>query len=69
MTDIVAPDAAIEKLYTTKAIAEIFDVTAETVRNWIVTGRLTGTQVNGKQYRVKRADLIAFAKKHYNVNL
>jgi excisionase family DNA binding protein len=66
MTDIAA---AIDQLYTTKAIAEIFDVTAETVRNWIITGKLKGTQVNGKQYRVKRTDLLDFAKRHYNVNL
>lgn len=68
MTDIVAPDS-IAKLYTTKAIAEIFDVTAETVRTWIVTGKLKGTQVNGKQYRVTRADLLEFANKHYGVSL
>lgn len=68
MTDIVAPDS-ITKLYTTKAVAEIFDVTAETVRNWIITGKLKGTQVNGKQYRITRADLLDFAKRQYNVNL
>lgn len=68
MTD-VAPASNMPKLYTTKAIAEIFDVTAETVRTWIVTGKLTGTQVNGNQYRVKQDDLVAFAKSHFNVNL
>lgn len=68
MTDVVAPDS-ITKLYTTKAVAEIFDVTTETVRNWIINGKLIGTQVDGRQYRVTRQDLLDFAKKHFGVNI
>lgn len=70
MTDTapsVAPAPNIPKLYSTKEIAEIFGVTAETVRSWITTGKLKGTQVGGHQYRVKRDDLVDFAQSHYGV--
>lgn len=65
----VAPATNITKLYTTKEIGEIFMVTAETVRAWIVSGKLKGTQVMSHQYRVTRTDLVNFAKSHYNVDL
>jgi excisionase family DNA binding protein len=65
----VAPAISMPKLYSTKEVAELFSVTAETVRTWIATGRLKGTQIGGHQYRVTRADLIAFAKSHYGVDL
>jgi len=65
----VAPAPAMPKLYSTKEVADVFSVTAETVRNWIATGRLKATQVGGHQYRVTRSDLINFAKSHYGVDL
>jgi excisionase family DNA binding protein len=69
MTD-VAPAPNKPKLYTTQQIAEIFQVTPETVRDWIVKGKLKGGKAPGNnQYRVAYADLITFAKSHYNLNL
>lgn len=63
------PAVSLPKLYTTKEIAQIFDVTPETVRAWLNKGQLRGTQVMAHRYLVTRADLIAFAKSHYNVDL
>lgn len=70
MTDIAPAPNDLPQLYTTKKIAELFMVTGETVRNWINTGKLKGTKVSGKnQFRVERAELIRFAKSHFNLEL
>ena len=69
MTDMTAPVASPPKFYKTKEIAEMFSVTPETVRNWLTTGRLKGTQIQGHQYRVRREDLVEFAKSHYSIDL
>lgn len=65
----VAPDPNVSKLYSTKEVAKIFGVTAETVRGWIISGKIAGIQIGGQQYRVKREDLIAFAQSHYGVQI
>jgi excisionase family DNA binding protein len=66
----VAPAPNKPKLYTTQQIAEIFSVTPETVRDWIVKGKLKGGKAPGNnQYRVAYADLIAFAKSHYDLDI
>lgn len=59
------PDNKDDKLYTTKDVAELFSVTTETVRDWISAGKLPGTQLPTGQYRVRRADLMVFAKSQY----
>lgn len=70
MSDTPSPATTrLPKLYTTKEVAEIFTVTTETVRNWIIAGKLRGTQMGSSQYRVTRGDLVAFAKQHYKVDL
>lgn len=73
MTDVApakAPAPAPAKLYTTQQIAELFQVTPETVRGWIIDGKLKGGKAPGNnQYRVAHADLVAFAKSHYNLSI
>lgn len=63
----IAPGSELPKLYTTKEVAEIFNVTAETVRNWILTGQLHAKQTPGHQYRIPRQDVLNFARSHYGV--
>jgi len=47
---------------TPKQISEILQVTEETVRDWLQTGKLPGTKVGGWLWRVKREDFEAFTK-------
>ena len=57
------------KLYSTAQIAELVSVTTETVRDWIKDGKLKGTAPGGRSYRVRRADLIAFANHKYGLDV
>lgn len=45
--------------YSTRRVAKLFDVTTETVVNWIKTNKLPATQINGR-WKIKRSDVIAF---------
>lgn len=38
---------ALPVLMTTRKVAKMFDVSAETVRNWLTSGQLEGIKVNG----------------------
>lgn len=50
--------------YTTKQIADLFQVTSETVRNWIKAGHLEAMNINGR-YRVSQAAVKGFASRRY----
>lgn len=50
-----------EKLYTTKEVAEIFQVTEYTVRTWLKDGTLTGIKTKTDRWRIKESDLKKFA--------
>jgi transposase len=54
----------IDKMYSTQYVADMFDVTAETVRNWINAGKLESIQVNG-YHKIPRRALLAFANSRY----
>jgi excisionase family DNA binding protein len=45
-----------EQLLTVPQVAELFQVTAQTIRNWIDHGTLPALRV-GRAYRVRRADV------------
>src|SRR5262245_5157350 len=47
-------------LYTIERVAELLNLHVKTVRGYVRTGRLKATRI-GKQYRITRADLEAFA--------
>jgi excisionase family DNA binding protein len=47
------------QLYTTSQVAELCQVTTETVRNWITKNTLPALQINGL-WRVRKSDLRAF---------
>jgi excisionase family DNA binding protein len=48
-------------LYSPTDIATYLDVTPETVRRWVRTGRLRSIQA-GRQYRIRQADLAHFLR-------
>ena len=48
--------ASQEPLLTVPQVAELFQVTAQTIRNWIDHGTLPALRV-GRAYRVRRADV------------
>jgi len=54
MSNPIPPE---EQFYSTKKVAELFDVTVETVQNWIQRGLLDATKINGL-YRVSRASVL-----------
>ncbi len=47
-------------LYTIERVAELLNLHVKTVRAYVRSGRLKATRI-GKQYRITRADLEAFA--------
>jgi excisionase family DNA binding protein len=49
---------------STERIAELFEVTAETVRNWIEKGSLPGVKVNG-YFRIPLSAVRKLAKGRY----
>ena len=54
----------IGKFYTTNEVADIFKVTAETVRRWIDDGDLKAAAFNGR-WRIREQDLVAFSDKKF----
>ncbi len=66
MTDL-SDDEADVKLYTTKKVAELCEVTTETVRNWIKSGDLRAVNLNGF-WRVPHADLKSFLNERHGGN-
>lgn len=51
-----------EKMFTPEQIAEMFQVTGQTVRNWLSRGELKGMKLGTRAWRVKESDLEAFIK-------
>lgn len=51
-------------LYRSEQVAELCQVTTETVRNWIQDGKLKAVKL-GKTWRVKRGDLLEFLNERY----
>lgn len=48
-------------LYSPTDVAEYLNVTTETVRRWIRSGRLRSIKV-GRQHRIRQADLVHFLR-------
>lgn len=53
-----------EALLTPEQVAEFFQVTPYTVREWLKDGKLPGTKPTGR-WRVKQSDVIEFANQKY----
>lgn len=49
--------------YTPEEVADILKVRKHTVWNWLREGRLKGTKINGKIWRITDKDLEAFINK------
>jgi excisionase family DNA binding protein len=61
MSDPVPPE---EQFYSTKKVTELFDITVETVQNWINRGILEAIKVNGL-YRISRASVLKLGNSKY----
>lgn len=57
MSNPVFPE---EQFYSTERVAQIFDVTSETIVSWIKAGRLDAIKV-GRLWRIKRASVLELA--------
>lgn len=58
MTDLTEDEAEV-KCYTTKQVADLVQVTDESIRNWITNGSLPAIKINGF-WRVRHLDLKKF---------
>ena len=52
----------VEKLLTTKAVAEILLVKPDTLRTWLRTGKLKGVKVGNRLWRVRESELEVFLR-------
>jgi len=46
-----------DKLYTVKEVADYLKVTETTVRRWLGTGKLKGSKIGRKSWRIREKDL------------
>ncbi len=53
-----------ERFLSTNTIAEMFEVTNETIRNWIAEGKLKAFKL-GPIWRVPRSEVVRFANEHF----
>lgn len=56
------PDDLPEKMYSSVKVAELFDVTPETVGDWIKQGKLPGSEKINGRFRIPHSAVIALAK-------
>ncbi|QIS10639.1 helix-turn-helix domain-containing protein [Nocardia arthritidis] len=49
-------------LVSLQKAATLIDVDPKTIRNWINDGRLQGYKLNGRMWRVNRAEVLALAR-------
>jgi excisionase family DNA binding protein len=56
--------ASPETAWTTQQVADAYQVTAETVRNWITSGQLKAVKL-GNEWRILNGDLATFTKERY----
>jgi len=52
-----------EKIYTVEEVAEMLHFQPNTIRNWLVAGKLRGIKV-GWQWRIRESDLQEFVKEN-----
>ncbi|BDT95939.1 MULTISPECIES: helix-turn-helix domain-containing protein [Nocardia] len=58
--DVSGSDA--RRLISLKTAANLVDVDAKTIRNWIAAGHLRGFRINGHLLRVNHAELLALVQ-------
>jgi excisionase family DNA binding protein len=52
--------------YTVAQVADMFQRAAQTVRDWIKSGRLRAYKLNGREYRITRAAVEAYLEQQRN---
>lgn len=63
MADTEQPE--LQTTWTVKQVAHAFQVTDETVRNWINEGLLKALKL-GNEWRILNDDLVVFTKERYS---
>lgn len=58
----------LDQLYTVKQVAQMFQVSDYTVREWIKTGLLQGIKINSR-WKVARKQLVILAHNKYGSDL
>jgi len=53
-----------EKLLTCEQVAERYSVKVITVWEWIRTNKLPAVKINGRNYRIRAEDLVAFEQQN-----
>jgi len=56
-----------EQMYSTTRVGELFEVSAETVRNWIEKGELKAVKLGGTYWRVASSEVIRFANQRFDL--
>lgn len=56
-----------DRLMTTEQVAEFFNVKPLTIRDWITTGKLKATKING-YWRVWYSDVMTLAQEKYGAH-
>ena len=54
-----------DKIFTVKEVADIFQVTEYTVREWLKDEKLVGFKIPGHQWRINEAEVRKFANQQY----
>lgn len=56
--------ADIDPLLSTNKVAALFDVTAETVRDWISQGKIEGVKINNT-WRIRKSEVLRFGQQRH----
>lgn len=59
------PDG-LDRLYTVPELAERFDRSEATIRTWLSSGRMRGFKVEGRAWRVRRNEVLAYEERQRN---
>lgn len=60
-------DDGLEKYYTTRYVAQLFEVVTETVTDWIKRGELRAIKIDGGRWRIPKSAIVEFANKRYGI--
>lgn len=54
----------IDPLLSTNKVAALFDVTSETVRDWIAQGKIEGVKINNI-WRVRKSEVLRYGQQRH----
>lgn len=57
------PEDGLDRLYSVPELAEHFDRSEATIRTWCASGKLRAIKVEGREWRVRRSDVVAYEER------